>query len=127
MALKQSSDTAWLGLDLGTQSVRAMVVSGTGETLVVGSHKLTSRRAALRDIAASHPQERVLVVAHNTLIRLTLCSLFSIPLARYRTVFPAVRNGALTEIRLEDDSAALLQYNCPLGTACGPPPSNQTS
>jgi sugar (pentulose or hexulose) kinase len=44
MALKQSSDTAWLGLDLGTQSVRAMVVSCTGETLAVGSHKLTSRR-----------------------------------------------------------------------------------
>ena len=86
-----------------------------------------ARRAvsALRDIAASHPQGRVLVVAHNTLIRLALCSLFSIPLACYRTVFPAVRNGALTEIRLEDDSAALLQYNCPLGTACGPPPSLQ--
>jgi broad specificity phosphatase PhoE len=76
-----------------------------------------ARRAvsALRDIAASHPEGRVLVVAHNTLIRLALCSLFSIPLARYRTVFPAVRNGALTEIRFEDDSAALLQYNSPLG------------
>jgi sugar (pentulose or hexulose) kinase len=44
MATKQSSDAAWLGLDLGTQSVRAMVVSGSGETLAVGSHKLTSRR-----------------------------------------------------------------------------------
>ena len=44
MASKQSSDAAWLGLDLGTQSVRAMVFSDTGETLGVGSHKLTSRR-----------------------------------------------------------------------------------
>jgi len=44
MALKQSQNAAWLGLDLGTQSVRAMVVSGTGETLAAGSHKLTSRR-----------------------------------------------------------------------------------
>jgi D-ribulokinase len=44
MALKQPSDAAWLGLDLGTQSVRAMVVSGTGETLAAGSHKLTSHR-----------------------------------------------------------------------------------
>jgi probable phosphoglycerate mutase len=75
--------------------------------------------SALRDIAAAHPHGRVLVVAHNTLIRLTLCSLFSIPLARYRTVFPAVRNGALTEIRLEDENAALLQYNSPLDTAGG--------
>jgi probable phosphoglycerate mutase len=81
-----------------------------------------ARRAvyALRDIAAAYPHGRVLVVAHNTLIRLTLCSLFCIPLARYRTVFPAVRNGALTEIRLEDQNAALLQYNSPLGAAGGP-------
>src|SRR5271165_2576420 len=42
--LEQSSDAAWLGLDLGTQSVRAMVVSSAGETLAVGSHKLTSHR-----------------------------------------------------------------------------------
>jgi broad specificity phosphatase PhoE len=76
-----------------------------------------ARRAvsALRDIASAYPQERVLVVAHNTLIRLALCSLFGIPLARYRTVFPTVRNGALTEIGLADESAALLQYNSPLG------------
>ena len=76
-----------------------------------------SRRAvsALCDIASTHPQGRVLVVAHNTLIRLSLCSLFSIPLARYRTVFPAVRNGALTEIGLAGENAALLQYNSPLG------------
>jgi sugar (pentulose or hexulose) kinase len=44
MALKRSADVAWLGLDLGTQSVRAMVFSSSGETLGVGSHKLTSRR-----------------------------------------------------------------------------------
>ena len=44
MALRQFSDGAWLGLDLGTQSVRAIVVSGTGETLAGGSHKLTSHR-----------------------------------------------------------------------------------
>ena len=35
----------------------------------------------------------------TTPIRLALCSVMGIPLARYRTVFPAVRNGALTEIR----------------------------
>jgi broad specificity phosphatase PhoE len=67
--------------------------------------------SALRDIALAQPRQRVLVVAHNTLIRLTLCSLFSIPLASYRTVFPAVRNGALTEIRLQGENAGLIQYN----------------
>ena len=69
---------------------------------------------ALREIAAMCPNGRVLVVAHNTIIRLALCSLFGISLAKYRTVFPGVRNVALTEIRLENESAALLQYNAPL-------------
>jgi broad specificity phosphatase PhoE len=67
--------------------------------------------SVLREIESTHSQGRVLVVAHNTLIRLTLCSLLGIPLSRYRTVFPAVRNGALTEIGLTDGEAALLQYN----------------
>jgi len=35
---------AWLGLDLGTQSVRAIAVSATGEVLGVGSQRLTSQR-----------------------------------------------------------------------------------
>src|SRR5512135_933487 len=38
------SEAAWLGLDLGTQSVRAMAVSATGEVLGLGSQRLTSRR-----------------------------------------------------------------------------------
>src|SRR5689334_57391 len=37
-------DEAWLGLDLGTQSVRAMAVSSTGLVLGSGSHPLTSHR-----------------------------------------------------------------------------------
>ncbi len=76
--------------------------------------------AALRDIASAHPKGRVLVVAHSTLIRLTLCSLFSIPLARYRMLFLTVRNGALTEIGLGDENASLLQFNSPLGVDDGP-------
>ena len=75
--------------------------------------------SALRDITVAHPHGRVLVVAHNTLLRLALCSLLSIPLAYYRRVFPAVRNGALTEIRIEDENAALLQYNSPLSATSG--------
>ncbi len=34
----------WLGLDLGTQSVRAIAVSATGDVLGVGSQRLTSQR-----------------------------------------------------------------------------------
>ncbi|MEU8468651.1 histidine phosphatase family protein [Streptomyces sp. NPDC029006] len=69
--------------------------------------------AALRRIAAAHPGGRVLVVAHNTLLRLVLCSLLGIPLAEYRRVFPRLRNAALSEIRVDGDRAALLSLNVP--------------
>jgi probable phosphoglycerate mutase len=68
----------------------------------------------LRRIATRHPDGRTLVVAHNTLLRLVLCSLLGVPLSRYRAVFPQVRNCALTEVRLGRSSAALLAYNVPL-------------
>jgi D-ribulokinase len=47
-----SSSPIYLGLDLGTQSVRAMAVSATGETLGLGAQPLTSRRDGPR-----HEQE----------------------------------------------------------------------
>jgi len=67
-----------------------------------------------RDIAQVHPGQRVLVVAHNTLLRLALCQFLGIPLRTYRTVFPAVLNGAVTEIQIVGTNASLLQYNVPL-------------
>jgi sugar (pentulose or hexulose) kinase len=39
---------AWLGIDLGTQSVRALVVDGTGQVLGSGSAPLTGRRSGTR-------------------------------------------------------------------------------
>ena len=36
--------TAWLGVDIGTQGVRALAVSGSGAILAAGSHPLSSRR-----------------------------------------------------------------------------------
>jgi probable phosphoglycerate mutase len=71
---------------------------------------------ALRRIAAAHPGGRVLVVAHNTLLRLVLCSLLHIPLSEYRRVFPRLRNTALSELRLDGGSAALLSLNVPCET-----------
>ncbi|MDG9716840.1 histidine phosphatase family protein [Streptomyces sp. DH24] len=71
---------------------------------------------ALRRAAAAHPGGRVLVVAHNTLLRLVLCSLLHIPPAEYRRVFPRLRNAAVSELRLDGQSAALLSLNVPCGT-----------
>jgi probable phosphoglycerate mutase len=75
--------------------------------------------AAVRRIARRHDAGQALVVAHNTLLRLTLCELLGIPLSRYRTVFPQMANGAVTELRLTDDQASLIRYNVPLA-AGGP-------
>lgn len=69
--------------------------------------------AALRRIAAAHPDERVLVVAHNTLLRLVLCSLLHIPVAEYRRVFPRLHNAAVSEIRVTGEHTALLSLNVP--------------
>ncbi|MEU6992099.1 histidine phosphatase family protein [Streptomyces sp. NPDC046465] len=69
--------------------------------------------AALADLAADFPEGRVLVVAHSTLVRLVLCRQLGIPLADYRQVFPALHNGALTELRLREGRMSLLRLNAP--------------
>ncbi len=70
---------------------------------------------ALREIAASGtPDSRHLVVAHNTVLRLALCNLLGIPLRLYRERFPTLRNGAITELRIENESVALLSLNVPI-------------
>ncbi|MCL6670605.1 histidine phosphatase family protein [Streptomyces panaciradicis] len=69
--------------------------------------------AALRRIAAAHDGERVLVVAHNTLLRLVLCRLLSIPLGEYRRVFPRLRNAAVTELRADAGHVGLISLNVP--------------
>ncbi|MFD8740355.1 histidine phosphatase family protein [Streptomyces sp. NPDC059618] len=68
---------------------------------------------ALRRAADAHPGRRVLVVAHNTLLRLVLCKALSVPLGEYRRVLPGLRNGAVTELRMEDGAAALISLNVP--------------
>lgn len=73
--------------------------------------------ACLGDIAAAHPDDRVLVVAHTTAIRLALCRLIGVPLSAYRRLFPRVRNCALTELRFAagpDPEVALLEFNTPI-------------
>lgn len=72
-----------------------------------------------KEIATMHPRGRVLVVTHNTLIRVVLCQLLGVPLSKYRTAFPTIANGALTEIRLQDDQVSLLKFNLPLESTLG--------
>lgn len=74
---------------------------------------------ALRGVAADHPGATVLVVAHNTLIRLALCQLLGIDVRTYRQVFPGLDNGTLTELAVsaaDDGPASLLSFNVPLSS-----------
>lgn len=73
--------------------------------------------AALGRIAARHPAQTVLVVAHNTLLRLGLCALLGLPVAHYRRVFPRLDNVAVTEVVVPLDRtrpASLLCLNVPV-------------
>jgi broad specificity phosphatase PhoE len=94
-----------------------------GEDPVEAADRFT---ACLRDLARQHPDGRVLVVAHTTAIRLALCRLIGVPLSEYRRLFPSVRNCGLTELRLTDGRAAVLQFNTPLPPV-GPSPSSSRS
>ena len=70
--------------------------------------------ACFREIVRAHPDGRVLVVTHNTLLRLALCAMIGVPLSQYRRLFPSIINGALIEIRIDGNQISLLRFNVPL-------------
>jgi broad specificity phosphatase PhoE len=73
--------------------------------------------AALRELADSQPGSAVLVIAHNTVLRLAMCALLDLPVGRYRQVFPRLDNGAVTELAIPGDRsspASLLSLNVPV-------------
>lgn len=71
-------------------------------------------RDALLALAERHRGRSVLVVGHNTALRLALCDWLGIPLARYRDVLPRLDNAAITRLRVPPEPArppALLCLN----------------
>lgn len=72
---------------------------------------------ALRELAAAHPGRTVLVVAHNTALRIALCALLGIPLGRYRLALPRLENAAVTEIEVSGEQTALRSLNVPTTAA----------
>lgn len=82
-----------------------------GEDPVAAAERFSDCLEAIR---AEHPDGRVLVVAHTTVIRLALCQLMGLPLCNYRRLFPSIGNCGLTEILCSDGNVSLLQFNAPL-------------
>lgn len=73
----------------------------------------------LTGLARSRPGAHLLVVVHNTAVRLGLCLLLGIACSHYRRVFPRIDNGALSVLRVPVGGTgppALLALNQPLQT-----------
>jgi len=69
------------------------------------------------EIAREYPRGRILIVSHNTLIRLALCWSLGLPLSKYRSAFYTIANGALTEIQLQNGTTSFLRFNLPLDSS----------
>jgi broad specificity phosphatase PhoE len=101
------------------KALRAFRIDPVADHLPGGEDPAAAARrftGCLHDLADRHdPEDRVLVVAHSTAIRLALCELIGIRLGDYRRIFPSLRNCGLTEIRLSGRDVALLEFNTPIG------------
>ena len=64
-------------------------------------------------IGKQYEGRKVLVVAHNTLIRLLVCRVLGLPLSEYRRLLPALGPAALVRFRWQDGTVGLEAYNVP--------------
>ncbi|MFI7059436.1 histidine phosphatase family protein [Kribbella sp. NPDC050124] len=65
------------------------------------------------EIGRRHEGQKVLVVAHNTLIRLLTCRVLGLRLNDYRRLLPALGPAALVRFRWQDGTVGLEAYNVP--------------
>ncbi|GAA1549658.1 histidine phosphatase family protein [Kribbella hippodromi] len=70
-------------------------------------------REVFDEIGQRHQGQKVLVVAHNTLIRLLVCRVLGLPLNDYRRLLPALGPAALVRFRWQDGTVGLEAYNVP--------------
>jgi broad specificity phosphatase PhoE len=68
---------------------------------------------AFDEIVAAHAGGKVLVVAHNTLIRLLVCRVLGLPVRDYRRLLPALGPAALVRLRHQDGTVGLEAFNFP--------------
>ncbi len=79
-----------------------------GEPLRAGADRVLG---VFADLSRSHAGATVLVVAHNTLLRLALCRILGAELGQYRRLMPRVVNGAVSEVRFGEKGGALYSFN----------------
>ena len=79
-----------------------------GEPLHKGAERVLG---VLADLHRSHTGRTVLVVGHNTLLRLGLCRMLGIPLGDYRRRLPRLVSAAVSEVRFGEEGGALYSLN----------------
>ncbi|MDQ4128761.1 MAG: histidine phosphatase family protein [Actinomycetota bacterium] len=79
-----------------------------GEPLHEGADRVLE---VFADLSRSHAGATVLVVAHNTLLRLAICRMLGVELGLYRRLMPRVVNGAVSEVRFGEKGGALYSFN----------------
>ncbi len=79
-----------------------------GEPLHEGADRVLE---VFADLYRSHAGATVLLVAHNTLLRLALCRILGVELGLYRRLMPRVVNGAVSEVRFGEKGGALYSFN----------------
>jgi broad specificity phosphatase PhoE len=65
------------------------------------------------EIGKQQQGQKVLVVAHNTLVRLLVCRVLGMRLNDYRRLLPALGPAALVRFRRQDGTVGLEAYNLP--------------
>lgn len=65
---------------------------------------------ALRAIVDRHPDQNVLVICHNTLMRLLVCRLTGIPLRTYRTALRGPEPTATTRVSFDAGGTATIDH-----------------
>jgi len=70
-------------------------------------------REAFDEITRRHEGGTVLVVAHNTLIRLLVCRALGLPVKDYRRLLPALGPAALVRLRRQNGTVGLEAFNVP--------------
>lgn len=110
------------GRTLGEIAVESPVVAKAFEADPVGGHFPGGEDPAeaaervhevFHELAAEHRGQKVLVVAHNTLIRLLVCRELGLPLREYRRLLPTLGPAALVRLRWQDGTVGLEAYNTP--------------
>ncbi|NED98002.1 histidine phosphatase family protein [Phytoactinopolyspora alkaliphila] len=70
----------------------------------------TRATSALTEIAGRHPGQDVLVICHNTLIRLIVCRYLGVPLSAYRTALRGMAPTATTQLSVRAGGTVTLEY-----------------